>query len=124
MINDFFTMKCNKVVPNFAPDGFGGYKTVHLGLNDKFYGVVVVKSKTPVTIGANPDKEIAEFNFFCNANVPLAKDDIIQYEDLDKTVRYVKITTTATLPAPMAIQGDWKVYEAEKFEPFFEVENE
>lgn len=113
-MTDYF-YPCRKLESRVVSDGLGGFETVeYVGV--EFEGLAVKRSSTEQLIGSLRGQENTQYVFHTYANVPLNKDDKIEYTEKG-VKRYVRLTSTAQVNTDQSTQTDWVSYNAESYTP-------
>lgn len=113
-MRDYF-YNCQKLESRTVADGFGGYETVeYLGI--VFKGLAVRKGASEQLVGALRGNEATQYNFHCEASIPLEKDDKICFIENGEQI-YIRLTSSAVINTALSQQTDWKSYDAERYTP-------
>lgn len=113
-MRDYF-YNCQKLESRTVSDGLGGYETVeYLGIT--FKGLAVRKGASEQLVGALRGNEATQYNFHCEANIPLEKDDKICFTENGEKI-YIRLTSSAVINTERSTQTDWKSYDAERYTP-------
>lgn len=116
-MSDFFR-DCNKLTVITARDSMGGIKIIEERVEPtSFGGLAVNRGNSEQIIGAKRGYDTESFNFHCDANVALDKDDKIRYTDEEGNYKYLRLTSGAVLNTPRSSQSYWKTYRAETYLP-------
>ena len=114
MIEDYF-FTCYKMERETVADGLGGYEVVfYRGVS--FKGLPTKNTPTEQVVGALRGQEKATYKFSCEKNMPLQKDDVIEWTDESGIDHYIRLTSNAIHNTAKSSQDYWKLFEAEEFD--------